>query len=105
MLVREDGMNFTCDFPGRNIDGVFDAATAGLPVHGALLQLGPAAWGASQSQVLGFNMARPEWVPVAVVPAGWWQTARSLGDWSLVSCCVGPGFDFADFELEADQVS
>ena len=39
MLVREDGMNFTCNFPGRNIDGVFDAATAGLPVHCALLQL------------------------------------------------------------------
>jgi predicted cupin superfamily sugar epimerase len=38
-------------------------------------------------------------MPVAVVPAGWWQAARSLGDWSLVSCCVGPGFDFADFTL------
>ena len=41
--------------------------------------------------------------PVAIVPAGWWQAARSLGDWSLVSCCVGPGFDFADFSLLRDR--
>ena len=45
--------------------------------------------------------------PLAVVPAGWWQAARTLGAWSLVSCCVGPGFDFADFtllrELPAEQ--
>ena len=40
--------------------------------------------------------------PLAVVPAGWWQAARSLGAWSLVSCCVGPGFDFADFTLLRD---
>lgn len=37
--------------------------------------------------------------PVHVVPAGWWQAARSLGSWTLVNCCVGPGFDFADFQL------
>ena len=36
---------------------------------------------------------------VQVVPADWWQAARSLGDWSLVTCSVGPGFDFADFEM------
>jgi uncharacterized protein len=38
-----------------------------------------------------------------VVPAGTWQAARSLGSWSLVSCCVGPGFSFSDFDLLADQ--
>ncbi len=37
--------------------------------------------------------------PIAVVPADCWQAARSLGAWTLVSCCVGPGFDFADFIL------
>jgi hypothetical protein len=35
----------------------------------------------------------------ALIPAGWWQSARSLGDWTLVQCCVAPGFDFADFEM------
>ena len=37
--------------------------------------------------------------PVHCVPAGRWQAARSLGAYTLVSCSVGPGFDFADFEL------
>ena len=35
----------------------------------------------------------------AVVPAGWWQAARSTGDWTLVSCTVSPGFRFEGFEL------
>lgn len=48
------------------------------------------------------NPVDPPAMPLAVVPAGWWQAARSLGDWSLVSCCVGPGFDFADFTLLRD---
>lgn len=37
--------------------------------------------------------------PVRVIPAGHWQAARSRGAYSFVSCCVGPGFDFADFEM------
>lgn len=35
--------------------------------------------------------------PVGVIPAGTWQAARSEGDYSLVGCSVGPGFEFADF--------
>jgi predicted cupin superfamily sugar epimerase len=37
--------------------------------------------------------------PAAVIPAGAWQAARSLGDYSLVGCSVGPGFEFADFQF------
>lgn len=37
----------------------------------------------------------------AVVPKGHWQAARSLGDWSLVTCTVSPGFRFDGFELAA----
>lgn len=37
--------------------------------------------------------------PQAVVPRGEWQTARSLGAYSLVGCTVAPGFDFKGFEL------
>ncbi|MFT5539031.1 MAG: putative cupin superfamily sugar epimerase [Alphaproteobacteria bacterium] len=37
--------------------------------------------------------------PQAIVPAGTWQTATSLGDYSLVGCTVSPAFDFAGFEL------
>ncbi len=36
-----------------------------------------------------------------VVPAGHWQAARSLGAWTLVSCTVSPGFQFAGFDLAA----
>lgn len=37
--------------------------------------------------------------PVAVVPAGAYQAARPLGDWTLAACLVAPGFEFADFDL------
>jgi hypothetical protein len=37
--------------------------------------------------------------PQFVVPANWWQTATSLGAWTLVGCTVAPGFDFRGFEL------
>lgn len=40
--------------------------------------------------------------PVAIIAAGAWQAARSLGDYSLMGCSVAPGFEFADFCLVAD---
>lgn len=42
--------------------------------------------------------------PVHVVEAGTWQAARSIGPYALMGCTVGPGFDFADFELLAGQI-
>ena len=41
--------------------------------------------------------------PVHCVPANGWQAARSLGAFTLVGCTVGPGFEFADFEMLRDQ--
>jgi predicted cupin superfamily sugar epimerase len=35
----------------------------------------------------------------AIVPAGAWQAAESLGEWTLVGCTVAPGFEFERFEL------
>jgi len=37
--------------------------------------------------------------PQAAVPAGAWQSARSLGAWTLLGCTVAPAFDFKGFEL------
>lgn len=37
--------------------------------------------------------------PQAIVPAGHWQTAESLGTWTLCGCTVAPGFEFAQFEM------
>ena len=34
-----------------------------------------------------------------MIPSGCWQAAKSKGEFTFVSCCVGPGFDFKDFEL------
>lgn len=39
---------------------------------------------------------------VHTVPAGVWQAARPLGGYTLVSCSVSPGFDFADFAFVSD---
>ncbi len=47
---------------------------------------------------LGLDFQRGE-RPQAMVPAYAWQSARSLGAWSLMGCTVAPGFDFAGFEL------
>lgn len=38
-------------------------------------------------------------LPQAVVPSGAWQSAQSLGEWTLVGCTVAPGFEFSGFEL------
>jgi uncharacterized protein len=51
-----------------------------------------------ETRVLGTDLARGE-VPQLVVGADAWQTARPLGDWTLVGCTVSPGFEFAGFEL------
>ncbi|HUN75501.1 MAG TPA: cupin domain-containing protein [Steroidobacteraceae bacterium] len=37
--------------------------------------------------------------PLAIIGAGVWQAARSLGDFTLVGCSVAPGFEFTDFRL------
>ena len=34
-----------------------------------------------------------------MIPAGYWQAAESKGEFTLLICCVGPGFDFRDFEM------
>ncbi len=71
-----------------------DAAEIWLWQAGAPLALGLA--GAEQR--LGPDLAAGEMLQ-AVVPAGAWQAAASLGNWSLVSCIVAPAFEFAGFEL------
>ena len=37
--------------------------------------------------------------PQLVVPPRTWQTATSLGSWTLVGCTVAPGFTFDGFEM------
>ena len=56
---------------------------------------------APQAGSLGIHRLEPS-NPVHVVPAGHWQAARSTGEFSLVGCTVGPGFDFEDFRFVSD---
>lgn len=53
------------------------------------------------TQTLGNAMSEGQ-QPQIVVPAHAWQSARSLGDWTLVGCTVAPGFEFAGFELASE---
>jgi uncharacterized protein len=56
-------------------------------------------------QLTVYQMGAPSGAGVAavVVPAGAWQAARARGSHALVTCTVGPGFDFADFAFMADD--
>lgn len=54
--------------------------------------------GPEEDHVLGTDFAAGE-RPQVVVPAGWWQAARPLGEWTLAGCTVAPGFEFSGFEL------
>lgn len=51
--------------------------------------------------VLGPDLASGE-RPQCIVPKGRWQSARSLGAWTLVGCTVAPGFEFSGFELAGE---
>jgi hypothetical protein len=48
--------------------------------------------------ILGNDLVKGE-QPQWVVPAGEWQAAQSLGDYTLVGCTVAPGFEFSGFEM------
>lgn len=52
----------------------------------------------AEAHRLGLNLPAGD-RPQVVVPAGWWQAAESLGEWTLVGCTVAPGFEFSGFEM------
>ncbi|MDA7947799.1 MAG: cupin domain-containing protein [Hyphomicrobiaceae bacterium] len=66
---------------------------------GAPLALRIAAPHASASETILGGDLRANERPQAVVPANYWQSASSLGPWTLVGCTVAPGFEFAHFEM------
>ena len=76
-----------------------DAAEVWHWYAGAALELSMAPPEGNASVIrLGPHLAAGE-RPQAVVPPGHWQSARSLGAWTLVGCTVAPGFLFDAFEL------
>lgn len=67
---------------------------------GAALELSIAATDVDAPVVLilGNDLQRG-YRPQGIVPRNHWQSARSLGPWTLVGCTVAPGFRFEGFEL------
>ena len=68
---------------------------AGAPL---ILSTAETDQGPAQDHRLGPDVLNGEH-PQLIVPSGHWQSARSVGDYTLVSCTVSPGFDFAGFHL------
>lgn len=60
--------------------------------------------GVLNSIILGNSFENGE-VPQATIPANTWfaSSVRQRKGYSLVSCTVAPGFDFADFELASRE--
>lgn len=78
---------------------VLHAAEVWHHYAGAPIRLRLSADGVTtQHHLLGIEAAAGQ-QPQIVVPAGCWQSAESLGAWTLVGCTVAPGFDFERFEL------
>lgn len=76
-----------------------DAAEVWHFYAGSPLVLEISADGATATRrILGADLVEGQ-RPQFVVPTGCWQSARSLGAWTLVGCTVAPGFEFAGFEL------
>ena len=67
---------------------------AGAPLVITVSPNGHDAWAAH----LGNDLATRQ-QPQIIIPAGAWQTAESLGAWTLVGCTVSPAFVFDGFEL------
>lgn len=66
---------------------------------GAPLELSLSADAISaRTLVLGTDLGAGQ-RPQGLVRKGEWQSARSLGDWTLVSCTVAPGFQFSGFRM------
>jgi predicted cupin superfamily sugar epimerase len=65
---------------------------------GAPLALSIADQNSGQTHMVGPDLANGQ-RPQVVVPRHGWQSARSLGEWTLVGCTVAPGFRFEGFEL------
>ncbi len=78
-----------------------DAVEAWHWYAGAPLQLRlarPKPKGVHETLILGPDVLANQ-RPQIVIDRHWWQSAVSLGDWTLVGCTVAPGFDFAGFEM------
>ncbi len=67
---------------------------AGAPLELRIAEAGKA----TRTETLGSGLAHGQ-RPQITVPENAWQSAISLGPWTLAGCTVAPGFEFSGFEL------
>lgn len=72
---------------------------AGAPL---VLSLSTSDAGPVEDKLLGSDVLNGQ-AGHAVVPKDAWQSARTTGDYTLVSCTVTPGFQFDGFTLAAPE--
>ncbi|WP_319412161.1 cupin domain-containing protein [uncultured Cohaesibacter sp.] len=78
-----------------------DAVESWFWQAGAPLELSIAEQGRSRMVItLGPDILAGQ-EPQGIVPRHAWQSARSTGQWTLVSCVVAPGFVYEGFEMAA----
>jgi len=76
-----------------------DAAEIWHWYGGAALELSLSTDGQSlETVVLGPGIGAGE-RPQVLIPSGYWQSAVSTGEFTLVGCTVSPGFEFDGFEM------
>ncbi len=68
---------------------------AGAPL---LLSIASKETAKPKDHLLGTNFGLDE-RPQIIVPKDHWQSAESLGDFTLAGCTVAPGFTFEGFEM------
>lgn len=84
-LLREGEVSHWHRVEAAEIWHWYAGAPLELSISSAKYRLGPKITAGEQPQL--------------VVPPNAWQSARSLGAFSLVGCTVAPGFEFNHFEL------
>lgn len=78
---------------------VIDASEVWLWHAGDALELSISDDGHETTRhILGMDLKSGE-RPQCIVKANAWQSAAPLGEWTLVSCTVAPGFEFSSFEM------
>lgn len=68
---------------------------AGAP---AIVAISAADSGPKTDHILGPDLMADQF-PQVIVPTGHWQSARSIGEYTLVGCTVSPAFHFDGFVL------
>ncbi|QEW21154.1 hypothetical protein LA6_003360 [Marinibacterium anthonyi] len=69
---------------------------AGAPLT---LSIAKTEAGPARDHILSPDLSTGE--PQVLIPTDHWQAAATTCDWTLVTCIVSPGFDFAGFTLAA----